>query len=126
VLNKVRTKYIYASSTGEIMKTDKQRKPLIVLLELALTPSPNPSSANTAILASSKSSLCSVAGRGLAYMSQQGVGGGAKINNRKKAYHITYSYSELETFLTQPMWQETLKLFPTIIYRRQRECSVEI
>jgi hypothetical protein len=84
VLNKVHKNilYIYASSTGVILKTDKQRKPLFDPLELALPP--NPSSANTAILAASKSSLCSVAGRGLACMSQQGVGGGAKINNRKK------------------------------------------
>jgi hypothetical protein len=78
-----RTLIVYANSTGEIMKIDKQRKPLFVPLEMAL-PS-NPSSANTAILAASKSSLCSVAGRGLAYINQQGVRGGAKINNRKKA-----------------------------------------
>ncbi len=52
-------------------------------LELALPP--NPSSANTTTLAASQSSLC-VAGRGLAYMSEQGVGGGAKINNRKEAW----------------------------------------
>jgi hypothetical protein len=51
------------------MNTDKQR--IFVPLELALPP--NPSSANTAILAAFHSSLC-VAGRGLAYMSQQGVG----------------------------------------------------
>ncbi len=44
-----------------------------------------------------------------------------KSTTERKHDHITYSYSKLETFLTQPMWQEILKLLPTIIYRTQRE-----